>query len=304
MRILISGSSGLIGSAISVALTREGHTVGRLVRPTSSAHSTSAQVGDVRWDPVAGAFDAAAAEGTDAVVHLAGASIAGGRWTAARKRLLRTSRIEATRHLVESLGALTRPPRIFLCASAIGYFGDRGDESLDEQSAPGTNFLAKLTQDWEREQAAAARFGARVVSMRFGIVLAGSGGALPRMAMPFKFGAGGRLGSGRQWMSWIALRDVVGIAKFALANAALAGPVDAVAPEPMRNADFTRALAEVLHRPAIFPAPAFALRLALGEMADALLLSSQRVFPRRLQESRYGFEQTDLRAALREALGR
>jgi uncharacterized protein len=301
MRILISGSSGLIGKAISDALTRDGHTVGRLARPTRGAY---AQTGDVLWDPVAGAFGAAEADGVDAVVHLAGASIAGGRWTAARKSLLRSSRIEATRHLVESLGALERPPRIFVGASAIGYFGDRGDESLDEQSAPGADFLAALTQDWEREQAAAARFGARVVSMRFGIVLAKNGGALPRMAMPFKFGAGGRLGSGRQWMSWIALRDVVGIAKFALANAALAGPIDAVAPEPARNADFTRALAEVLHRPAIFPAPAFTLRLALGEMADALLLSSQRVFPRRLQESGYVFEQTDLRAALREALGR
>ena len=301
MRILISGSSGLIGSAISDALTREGHTVGRLVRPAGAAR---AQTGDVAWDPMAGTFDAATADGVDAVVHLAGASIAGGRWTAARKRLLRTSRIEATRQLVGSLGALARPPRIFLCASAVGYFGDRGDESLDERSAPGTDFLATLTQDWEREEAVAARFGARVVSMRSGIVLAGKGGALPRMAMPFKFGAGGRLGSGRQWMSWIALRDVVGIAKFALANDALSGPIDAVAPEPERNADFTRALAEVLHRPAIFPAPAFALRLALGEMADGLLLSSQRVFPRRLQESGYAFEQTDLRAALREALGR
>jgi hypothetical protein len=300
MQILISGSSGLIGQAIWDALTRDGHTVGRLARPISGAY---AQTGDVLWDPVAGAFDAATADGVDAVVHLAGASIAGGRWTTARKRLLRSSRIEATRHLVASLGALERPPRIFVGASAIGYFGDRGDESLDEQSAPGSDFLATLTQDWEREQAAAARFGARVVSMRIGIVLAGSGGALPRMAMPFKFGAGGRLGSGRQWMSWIALRDVVGIAKFALDTAALAGPLDAVAPEPARNADFTRALAEVLHRPAVFPAPAFALHLALGEMADALLLSSQRVFPRRLQESGYTFEQTDLRAALREALG-
>jgi len=291
----------MIGKAISDALTRDGHTVGRLARPTRGAY---AQTGDVLWDPVAGAFDAATADGVDAVVHLAGASIAGGRWTAARKRLLRSSRIEATRHLVTSLGALERPPRIFLGASAVGYFGDRGDELLDEQSAPGADFLATLTQDWEREQATAARFGARVVSMRFGIVLAKNGGALPRMAMPFKFGAGGRLGAGRQWMSWIALPDVVGIAKFALDTAALAGPLDAVAPEPARNADFTRALAEVLHRPAIFPAPAFALRLALGEMADGLLLSSQRVFPRRLQGSGYAFEQTDLRAALREALGR
>jgi uncharacterized protein len=301
MRILVSGSNGLIGSAISGALTRDGHAISRLVRPAAASRK---QTGDVVWDPVAKAFDAAAAEGADAVVHLAGASIAGGRWTAARKNLLRSSRIEATRYLVESLGALARPPRIFIGASAIGYFGDRGDESLDEQSAPGTDFLATLTQEWEREEAGAARFGARVVSTRFGIVLAGNGGALPRMVTPFKLGAGGRLGTGRQWMSWIALRDVVGIVKFALTKAALTGPIDAVSPEPARNSDFTRALAEVLHRPAIFPAPAFALRLALGEMADALLLSSQRVFPRRLQDSGYAFEQTDLRAALREALGK
>jgi len=299
MRILVSGSSGLIGSAISDALARDGHTISRLVRPASSARK---QAGDVAWDPVAHTFDAAAVDGADAVVHLAGASIAGGRWTAARKNLLRTSRIEATRHLVESLGALARPPKIFLGASAIGYFGDRGDESLDEQSAPGTDFLAKLVQEWEREEAAASRFGARVVSMRTGIVLAGNGGALPRMVTPFKFGAGGRLGTGRQWMSWIALRDVVGIAKFALANTTLVGPIDVVSPEPTRNADFTRALAEVMRRPAIFPAPAFALRIALGEMADALLLSGQRVFPRRLEASGYVFAQTDLRSALREAL--
>jgi uncharacterized protein (TIGR01777 family) len=301
MRILVSGSSGLIGSAISDALARDGHMIARLVRPASSART---QAGDVAWDPVARTFDADAADGADAVVHLAGASIADGRWTTARKNLLRASRIEATRHLVDSLAALARPPQIFLGASAIGYFGDRGDESLDERSAPGTDFLATLVQDWEREEAAAARFGARVVSMRTGIVLAGNGGALPRMVTPFKFGAGGRLGAGRQWMSWIALRDVVGIAQFALANADLAGPIDVVSPEPARNADFTRALAEVMHRPAIFPAPAFALRIALGEMADALLLSGQRVFPRRLQESGYAFAQTDLRSALREALGK
>jgi uncharacterized protein (TIGR01777 family) len=301
MRILISGSTGLIGSAISEALARDGHTINRLLRPASSTH---AQPGDVHWDPVAHAFDATAAEGADAVVHLAGASIAEGRWTAARKQLLRASRIDATHHLVESLGALAHPPRIFLCASAVGYFGDRGDESLDEWSAAGTDFLATLTQDWEKEQTAAINFGARVVSMRFGIVLSGKGGALPRMAMPFKFGAGGRLASGRQWMSWIDLRDVVGIAKFALANAELSGPINAVAPEPARNSGFTRALADALHRPAIFPAPAFALRLALGEMADALLLSSQRVFPRRLDEAGYAFEQPDLRTALSAALAR
>ena len=208
----------------------------------------------VRWDPVAGQFDAAAAERADALVHLAGASIAGGRWSVSRKNLLRTSRIEATRHLVEALSRLQHPPRVIVASSAIGYYGDRGDENLSETSAPGGDFLSTLCRDWEAETARGAEFGARVVMLRFGIILAAHGGALPRMALPFKLGAGGRLGSGRQWMSWLTIGEAVGMIRFALANSGLAGPANAVTPNPVRNADFTRILAKTLHRPALFPA--------------------------------------------------
>ena len=303
MRILISGSTGFVGTAAVIALASDGHSIVPLARPGSSSRmgNTAGQgeaIQSVRWDPVAGEFDAAAAEGADALVHLAGASIAEGRWSAARKSLLRTSRVDATRHLVGALAKLRRPPRVAIAASAIGYFGDRGDEELTDASAPGNDFLSKVCVEWEAESARAVEFGARVVMLRFGIVLAAHGGALPRMALPFKLCAGGRLGAGRQWMSWIALDDVVGVIRFALSNAALSGPVNAVSPQPVQNADFTRVLARALRRPAIFPAPAFALRLALGEMADALLLSSQRVFPAKLLLAGYNFQQTDLSAAL------
>jgi hypothetical protein len=240
----------------------------------------------------------------EAVVNLAGASIGEGRWTAARKELLRTSRIDSTRHLVRALGRVKNPPSVFVSASAVGYFGDRGDEELTEESVAGGDFLATLCKDWEAEAAAAANFGARTVCTRFGIALARDGGALPRMVLPFKFGAGGRLGSGNQWMSWVTLGEVASIVKFVIANESLTGAVNAVAPEPMCNSEFTKILASVLRRPAIFPAPAFALKLALGEMAEGLLLSSQRVQPARLVSAGYQFQATDLRAALSEVLAK
>ncbi len=295
MRILISGSSGLIGTAIASALARDGHTVQRLVRPGSKGQP---RTGDVRWDPASGEIDAGAAEGADAVVNLAGASIGEGRWTAARKKLLRASRIDSTRHLVRALGKLQKPPRVFVSASAVGYFGDRGDEELTEESGAGGDFLATLCKDWEAQAAAAANFGARTVCTRFGIVLARDGGALPRMVLPFKFGAGGRLGTGKQWMSWVALGEVASIVRFVLSNESLTGAVNVVAPHPVRSSEFTKILASVLHRPAIFPAPAFALKLGLGEMAQGLLLSGQRVLPARLVSAGYQFQTTDLRAAL------
>ena len=295
MRILISGSSGLIGTAVATALARDGHMLQRLVRPESKGQP---RTGDFRWDTASGEIDAGAAEGADAVVNLAGASIGEGRWTAARKELLRASRVDSTRHLVRALGKLHKLPRVFVSASAVGYFGDRGDEELTEESGAGGDFLATLCKDWEAEAAAAASFGARTVCTRFGIVLARDGGALPRMVSPFKFGAGGRLGSGKQWMSWIALGEVASIVKFVLANESFTGAVNAVAPQPVRNSEFTKILASVLHRPAIFPAPDFALKLALGEMAEGLLLSGQRVLPARLVSASYQFQATDLRAAL------
>ena len=304
MKILVSGSTGLVGSALVDRLRRDGQEVIRLVRPASTlkqAKSDAPQV--IVWDPGNTTLDSSA-DGADAVVHLAGASIAGGRWTAERKRILRDSRIAATRNLVAALGKLTRPPRAFIAASAIGYYGDRGDEELTESSAPGADFLAQLARDWEAESLRAGEFGARVAMLRFGIILDKQGGALPQMMLPFRLGVGGRVGPGRQWMSWIALADIIEIIRFAINNQEAAGPVNAVAPHPVRNAEFAKQLAAVLHRPALFPAPAFALRLALGaELAQMLLLSSQMVLPTKLEQLGYRFLWPDLQPALQNILG-
>jgi uncharacterized protein (TIGR01777 family) len=302
MRILVSGSTGFLGTALVESLEGQGHAISRLVRPGTSGKNTvgGGAQGAIAWDPVARQFDLAAAEGADALVHLAGASIAEGRWNVSRKELLGTSRTNATRHLIGALTKLQRPPRVIVAASAVGYYGNRGDETLTEASAPGNNFLAGLCREWEAETARAVELGARVVSLRFGIILAAHGGALPRMVTPFKLGAGGRLGDGRQWMSWLTLPEVINIIQFALENPALTGPVNTVTPNPVRNSEFTAVLAKTLHRPALFPAPAFALRLALGEMADALLLVSQRVMPSKLADSGYAFLQPSLASALAE----
>jgi uncharacterized protein len=304
MRVLVSGSTGFLGTSLIVALQREGHSVLRLVRPDSRQPDSSAAGESVRWDPVDDQFDSDSAEGADALVHLAGASIAGSRWTASRKNLIRTSRVDATRHLIGKLAKLKQPPLVVVGASAIGYYGNRGDEILTESSAPGHDFLSLDCRDWEAETARAENFGARAVSLRFGIILAAHGGALPRMALPFKLGVGGRLGSGRQWMSWLELAEAIRMIQFALSNAVLSGPVNAVTPTAVQNAEFTRILAKTLHRPALFPAPPFALRLALGEMADVLLLASQKVMPSKLTECGYAFLQPDLTNALRETLGK
>ena len=294
MRVLISGATGFVGMALTATLRRAGHTVNRLVRPGGVGAP-----GDVGWDPFSGKIELAGLEGADAVVHLAGASIASGRWTESRKQLLRTSRVDATRHLVNGFSKLSRPPKVLVAASAIGYYGDRGDEQLTETSAPGDDFLARLARDWEAESARAEQNGIRTVMLRFGVILSASGGALPRMMLPFKLGAGGRLGSGRQWMSWLSLPEAVGISRYALEKNALRGAVNAVAPNPVRNAEFTKVLGKILHRPTLFPTPAFALKLALGEMAEALLLSSQRVVPSRLQELGYPFHHAELQSALK-----
>jgi uncharacterized protein (TIGR01777 family) len=303
MKILVSGSSGLVGTALVEALLREGHAVCRLMRPQSARKPGGPQAIEVRWDPISGELDSAAAEGAQAAVHLAGASIAE-RWTDARKRVLRSSRVDATRQLVAALAKLGRPPAVFVSASAIGYYGDRGDEELTETSAPGTDFLAVLARDWEAEAARAEGFGARVAILRQGVILAPHGGALPRMLLPFRLGLGGRLGSGKQWMSWLTLDEVVGIIRAVLENAGWRGPINAVAPNPVRNAEFTTILGRVLHRPTLFPAPAMALRLALGEMAQTLLLASQRVLPKKLQEFGYNFRQPELEPALSALLRR
>ena len=246
--------------------------------------------------------DVPAIEGVEVVLHLSGAGIADGRWTEERKQLLRSSRIDTTRVLVDSLLRLKQKPRLLIVASAIGYYGNRGDEILTESSTTGTDFLALVCRDWEAEASRAAARGIRTVMLRTGVVLSGKGGALPKMLTPFKFGIGGRLGSGQQWMSWIAIEDVVGIIRNAIANEQVSGPVNVVAPNPVRNAEFTRLLAAMLHRPAIFPAPAFVLRLAMGEMADAVLLSSDRVKPERILAAGYKFRFEILEPALRAAV--
>jgi len=306
MKILVSGSTGLIGSALVARLCDNGQEVLRLVRPTSNLDKTKfgSRPGpkSIVWNPDKGTLDSSA-EGAGAVVHLTGASIAGSRWTAGRKQILRDSRIAATRNLVAALGNLSRPPKTFIAASAIGYYGDRRDEELTESSTGGTDFLAQLARDWEAESSRVTEFGARVAILRFGIILAKQGGALPPMVLPFRLGIGGRLGSGHQWMSWIALDDIVEIIRFAIATEPVAGPVNAVAPNPVRNAEFAKELAAVLHRPALFPAPAFALRLALGtELAQTLLLSSQRALPKKLAQLGYRFLLPELQPALQAIL--
>jgi uncharacterized protein len=306
MKILVTGSTGLVGEALVPALALDGHTVCRLLRPQSASKngSTAASPGsgfDVPWNPETGELGGAAV-GADAVVNLAGASIAGGRWTEARKALLGTSRIDMTRALVGALAKMNARPRVLVSASAIGIYGNRGDEVLTEESKPGSEFLSALAHDWETEALKAEALGIRVVLARFGIILASKGGALAKMILPFKLGAGGRLGSGQQWMSWVTLNDVVGSLRFVLDAALVRGAVNIVAPQAVRNTEFTESLAKALHRPALFPAPPFALRFALGEMADALLLSSQRVAPKVLEKSGYSFLHPDIASGLAAVL--
>ena len=298
MKILITGSSGLVGTALTQELLRAGHTVCRLVRPgTAATTNRSPQGFDVNWNPASGELGGAAV-GADAVVNLAGASIADGRWTSQRKQLLRASRTETTRALVVALAKMAARPRVLISASAIGYYGNRGDETLTEASQPGNGFLSGIAKEWEAEARKAETLGIRVVLPRFGVVLARHGGALPQMMRPFQFGIGGKIASGRQWMSWITLDDAVAILRLMLENEHIRGPLNVVSPEPVTNVEFTKTLAAALHRPALFPAPAFALRLVLGEMADALLLSSQRVVPAQLQKLNYAFLHPDLRTSL------
>jgi uncharacterized protein len=296
MQIAISGASGLIGSAFADSLAAGGHAVRRLVRG-------DARGDDVAWAPEDGAIDAAKLRGVDAVVHLAGEGIASGRWSADRKQRIRDSRVQGTDLLARTLAELSPRPSVLVCASAVGFYGPRGDEELDESAPPGTSFLSEVCRAWEAAAEPARAAGVRVVSTRFGVVLSAKGGALAKMLTPFRIGIGGRIGSGRQWMSWISIDDAVGAIGHALATASLTGPVNAVAPRPVTNAEFTKTLGRVLSRPTVAPMPAFAARLAFGEMADELLLSGQRVVPRRLLESGYRFRHGDLETALRHVLG-
>jgi len=299
MRVLVSGASGLVGSALVPELEGAGHSVVRLVRRAPAAN-------EVRLDPaidppLATPAESGKPEGFDAVVHLAGESIAG-RWTAAKKTRIRESRVQGTRMLASALARSNPHPRVMVCASAIGIYGDRGDEVLREESAPGSDFLSEVGKEWEAATAPASRVGIRVVSLRIGVVLSRRGGALGRMLTPFRMGAGGRIGSGRQWMSWITLDDIVGVIQHVLAADSLRGPVNTVAPNPATNAQFTRALGQALHRPAIFPLPAFMVRLMFGEMGEALLLGSQRVDCGKLVASGFRFRHPELKPALEAIL--
>jgi hypothetical protein len=295
-RVLVSGARGLIGSALLPGLRALGFEPVALTRGAAGP-------GEIGWDPPRGRLDSAALEGFEAVVHLAGEPLAA-RWNPARRALIRESRVAGTRLLAGRLAQLERPPRVLASVSAIGFYGDRGDEPLDEASPPGTGFLPGVCSEWEAAAAPAAERGIRVVHPRLGLVLTPGGGALARMLPMFRLGLGGPLGDGRAWWSWVALDDALAILQLALADEGLAGPVNVVAPGAVRAGDFARSLGRALGRPALLPVPAFALRLLFGEMADEALLASARVAPARLQAAGYAFRFPALEGALRHLLGR
>ena len=289
-RILISGASGLIGSALVPSLESRGYEVTRLVRRTTK------QSNEIQWEPMS-AIPPQLVCGYDAIIHLSGESVAG-RWTAAKKALIRDSRVIGTRNLSDALARSNTPPKTFLCASAIGYYGSRGDQILTEDTSFGTGFLPEVCREWEPATEPAARAGIRIVNLRIGLVLSANGGALRQMLLPFRLGLGGRIGSGRQWWSWIHIEDFVAAVLHILQNDSVQGPVNMVSPSPATNGEFTRTLAAVLKRPAILPVPAFAARLAFGEFADEGILASARVVPAKLLDSRFEFLFPDLRHAL------
>jgi uncharacterized protein (TIGR01777 family) len=293
--VVVSGASGLVGSALVPSLRAAGHTVRRLVRP---GRGGGAQ--DIPWDP-AGALDPVSLAGCEAVVHLAGENIAARRWSDEQKRRLRDSRVGPSTRLAAALALLPRPPRVLVQASAVGYYGDRGNEVLTEASPPGRGFLPDLCVEWEKASAPAAAAGARVVHPRFGVILSHRGGALRKMLLPFRLGIGGVVGSGGQYWPWVELEDVIGVIERALSDETLRGPVNVVAPQPATNREFTAALARALRRPAVFPLPAALLRLGLGEMSS-ILLESVRAVPARLNEAGHVFRHTDLDEALRHAI--
>lgn len=299
MRILVTGSHGLVGSKLVTALEAEGHQVIRLTRAPSASAATI-----ILWDPHASEIiERNRLEALDAIVHLAGENIGAGRWTPDKKASIRNSRVQGTGLLSRTLADLKQPPKLFISASAIGYYGNRGEEELRETSSLGTGFLAGVCRDWEEATAAAAEAGIRTVCLRMGFILSADRGGLTKMLLPFRLGLGGPMGSGKQWMSWISVEDVVAIIQFILANEHIAGPVNAVTPSPVRNRDFARALGKALSRPAFLPLPAFAVRLLLGEMGETLSLTSAKVLPEVLLREHYAFRYPDLEQALDHELG-
>lgn len=297
LRIVVGGAGGLVGRQLCAFLASGGHDVRRLVRRPACDDS------EIAWLPETGQLDADALERSDAVIHLGGESIAGGRWTAARKQAIRRSRVASTRLLSDTLARLRHPPATFLCASAVGVYGDRGDEPLNEESLPGGGFLSEVCREWEAAVERAVAAGIRIASLRLGVVLSGRGGALTAMLPAFRMGLAGPLGDGRQYMSWIALEDAIAAIHHVLWQPTLRGPINLTSPNPATNREFTRALGGVLRRPTILAAPSAAIRLALGEMGQALLLEGQRVAPRRLLESGFAFSFPSLEEALRREMG-
>lgn len=296
MKILVTGSTGLVGSVLLPFLAAKGHECVRLVR------SAPGGPGEIRWDPAAGALDPNSLADFEGVVHLAGENIAQGRWTKEKKARIRRSRVEGTRLLAEAIAKSPNPPKVLVSASAVGYYGDRGEESLTEESLSGKGFLAEVCQEWEKSAESAAARGVRVVNPRIGVVLSSKGGALSKMVVPFKMGVGGKVGSGNQYMSWIHLDDLIAVITHALVTDSLRGPVNATSPNPVTNLEFTGALGKVLSRPTIFPLPAFAAKLVLGEMAEELLLASQRAIPARLAAQGFQFRFPEIQAALQDVL--
>lgn len=302
MKIIVTGSTGLIGSALISRLIADEHSVTRFVRDGSVVKEESNGVRAVAWDVDGGQVNDAEISAHDAVIHLAGEPVAEGRWTEEKKRRIRDSRVNGTRLIAEAIARVEPRPHTFISASAIGFYGNRGDEILDEQSASGTDFLADVCREWESAADAARAAGVRTIHPRIGIVLSREGGALAKLLTPFRLGAGGAIGDGKQYMSWIAIDDIVAGLMFALENNSVEGAVNFTAPQPVTNAEFTRALGHAVHRPTIFTVPKFAARLAFGEMADAVLLAGARVMPKRLQAVGYAFKHPQLEGALRHLL--
>lgn len=301
MKVIVTGSTGLVGRALVRSLLADGHEVTRLVRGGSQGFRAPGTAA-VHWDPERGELDAQALEGHDAAVHLAGENIGEGRWDDEKKRRIIESRVKGTSLLARTLAGLSAKPKVLVSASATGFYGDRGAEVLREESASGSNFVSEVCREWEKATLQASQGGIRVVHLRIGVVLDGEGGALPRMLTPFKLGLGGKVGSGSQYMSWITLEDLISIIRRAIEDDSLRGPVNAVAPGALTNAEFTKALGHALGRPTIFAVPAFAARLAFGETADELLLASTRVEPARLKEAGFEFKHPEIEGALRSAL--
>lgn len=299
MKILVTGSSGLIGSELIHFLTTGGHEVKKLVRKVH--HKESAEIS---WDPQHQLIDKEGLEGLDVVIHLAGENIGNGRWTEEKKKQILNSRVEGTKLLANALASLKNPPKVFICASAVGFYGDRGEEVLDEKSAKGSGFLSDVCEQWERATQPAAEKGIRVVNLRFGMVLSPKGGGLKQMLSAFQWGLGGRIGSGEQYVSWISIDDVLGIIAFVLHRESLSGPINAVSQHPVKNRDFTRILGHVLHRPTFMAIPAFLARRLFGQMADEVLLSSVRAEPRVLMKEGFHFSTPTLERALRHLLGK